>query len=94
MGRKSLSYVGDKCYTGSALHVEGDLSNKGNASVLGDLHVVGNITSATEVSFLPILDDSTRGDAGTAGRVIFNTDDSNLNIDTGVKWILPDGTDA
>jgi hypothetical protein len=40
----------------------------------------------------PVKTDSTRGDAGQAGRVIFNSDDGNLNIDTGTDWILPDGT--
>lgn len=41
---------------------------------------------------LPVLTDATRGAAGTAGRVIFNSDDGNMNIDTGSAWILPDGT--
>lgn len=35
---------------------------------------------------------ATRPAAATAGRTIFNTDDGNLNIDTGSGWILPDGT--
>lgn len=35
---------------------------------------------------------ATRPTPGTPGRVIFNTDDSNLNIDTGSAWILPDGS--
>ena len=30
--------------------------------------------------------------AGTAGRIIFNTDDGQLNIDDGTNWTLPDGT--
>lgn len=41
---------------------------------------------------MAVLADATRGAAGTAGRVIFNTDDGNLNIDNGTNWILPDGT--
>lgn len=41
---------------------------------------------------LPSFADSDRPAAGTAGRVIFNTDDGNLNIDDGTNWILPDGT--
>lgn len=36
--------------------------------------------------------DANRGAAGAAGRVIFNSDDGNLNIDDGTNWILPDGT--
>jgi hypothetical protein len=36
--------------------------------------------------------DATRGAPGTAGRVIFNTTDGQLNIDDGVNWTLPDGT--
>lgn len=36
--------------------------------------------------------DANRGAAGTAGRIIFNTDDGKLNIDNGSNWTLPDGT--
>ena len=38
------------------------------------------------------LADNTRGVAGKPGRVIFNTDDGQLNIDDGTNWTLPDGT--
>lgn len=41
---------------------------------------------------VPSKADATRGAAGTAGRIVFNTDDGNLNIDDGTNWILPDGT--
>jgi hypothetical protein len=41
---------------------------------------------------LHVHTDATRGAAGTAGRVIFNSDDANLNIDDGTNWILPNGT--
>jgi len=34
---------------------------------------------------------ATRGAAGTAGRIIFNSDDGQLNIDTGSDWTLPNG---
>lgn len=44
----------------------------------------------TEMRLVP-LTDATRGSAGTAGRVIYNSDDDNLNIDDGTDWILPDG---
>lgn len=46
-------------------------------------------SSAAEIA---VLDDGTRGAAGTAGRVIYNTTDGNLNIDNGTNWILPNGT--
>jgi hypothetical protein len=36
--------------------------------------------------------DATRPTPGTAGRVIYNTTDSKLNIDNGTTWTLPDGT--
>jgi len=36
--------------------------------------------------------DANRGAAGTAGRIIFNTDDGKLNIDDGTNWTLPDGS--
>jgi hypothetical protein len=41
---------------------------------------------------LPSDTDAARGAAGTAGRVIFNTDDGQLNVDDGTNWTLPDGT--
>lgn len=41
---------------------------------------------------VPVKSDGTRGAAGTAGRVIFNTTDGQLNIDNGTNWTLPDGT--
>jgi len=53
----------------------------------------GNITmSAQKFLTVGVFSDATRGAAGTAGRVIFNTTDANLNIDDGTNWILPDGT--
>jgi len=36
--------------------------------------------------------DAQRPSAGTAGLIIFNTDDGQLNIDDGTNWTLPDGT--
>lgn len=41
---------------------------------------------------VPSFTDGTRGAAGTAARVIFNTTDGQLNIDDGTNWTLPDGT--
>jgi len=41
---------------------------------------------------LPVLGDGDRPGAGTAGRMFFNSDDGQLNIDDGTNWTLPDGT--
>lgn len=41
---------------------------------------------------VPVYSDGTRPAAGVQGRVIYNTTDSKLNIDTGAAWTLPDGT--
>ena len=61
--------------------------------------VLNTSTGTTEARFNEVNDlelkkysDSTRPSPGTAGRVIFNTTDGNLNIDNGTNWILPDGT--
>lgn len=40
----------------------------------------------------PVYTDATRPAAGRAGRVIYNTTDGQLNVDTGAAWTLPDGT--
>jgi hypothetical protein len=39
-----------------------------------------------------VYTDSTRGSAGRAGRIIFNSGDGQLNVDDGTNWTLPDGT--
>lgn len=41
---------------------------------------------------LPVRTDSNRGDPGNTGRVIFNTDDGQINIDNGTDWTLSDGS--
>lgn len=41
---------------------------------------------------VPVRTNANRGAAGTPGRVIFNSDDGQLNIDDGTNWTLPDGT--
>ena len=41
---------------------------------------------------LKVYTDATRPTPGTAGRIIYNSTDGNLNIDNGTNWILPDGT--
>lgn len=53
----------------------------------------GDVTmAATKMLTIGVYADGSRPAAGTAGRVIFNTTDANLNIDDGTNWILPDGT--
>lgn len=42
----------------------------------------------------PSIDESGRPPPGRPGRVLFNSDQGNLNIDTGERWVLPDGTRA
>lgn len=46
------------------------------------------------VNEMPSFSDADRPGAGdvTAGTVIWNTDDSQLNISDGTNWTLPDGT--
>jgi len=51
----------------------------------------GAMTVGTTLG-LGTYNDAGRPAAGTAGRVIFNTDDGQLNIDDGANWTLPDGT--
>jgi hypothetical protein len=41
---------------------------------------------------LPTYTNATRPAPGTAGRLIFNSDDGQINIDDGTNWTLPDGT--
>lgn len=60
-------------------------------------HLIGGPVEKFAVDYagrlmLSVLTDVTRGAASTAGRVIFNSNDGNLNIDDGMDWILPDGT--
>ena len=50
------------------------------------------LTNSAGDPVIPSYSNSTRPTAATAGRLIYNTDDANLNIDTGSGWILPDGT--
>ena len=48
--------------------------------------------SGTVHPLIASFTDANRGAAGTAGRIIFNTDDGQLNVDDGTNWTLPDGT--
>lgn len=41
---------------------------------------------------LPNKSDASRGAASLAGRIIYNTSDGKINIDTGTNWTLADGT--
>ena len=56
------------------------------------LKATATVVELTVPLQLDVLTDSTRGSAGTAGRVFYNSDDGNLNIDNGTNFILPDGT--
>ena len=51
-----------------------------------------NTDNTQGIMHFPVKSDANRPSAGTAGRVIFNSTDGNLNIDDGTNWILPDGT--
>lgn len=65
----------------------------GNNLVAGLVPTTGVSLKATNLPLqVEAYSDATRPASGTAGRVIFNTTDGNLNIDNGTNWILPDGT--
>ena len=53
--------------------------------LMAGLEVGGNLGAT-------VYTDGTRPTAGIAGRIIYNTTDGKLNIDTGAGWTLPDGT--
>ena len=72
--------------TASATFFKADFANG-----LLKLGTPGSSSSKVQAQF-ESYSDAQRPAAGTAGRVIFNTTDSNLNIDDGTNWILPDGT--
>jgi hypothetical protein len=55
------------------------------------LDLDGNLAAAGYMQ-VGVFTDANRGAAGTAGRIIFNSDDGQLNIDDGTNWTLPDGT--
>lgn len=70
-----------------SLYIEALLEVDGTAFFDGDVTM-----AATQMLTIGVYADGSRPAAGTAGRVIFNTTDGNLNIDDGTNWILPDGT--
>jgi len=43
-------------------------------------------------TILELKADATRGAPASTGRIIYNTDDDKINIDTGVDWTLADGS--
>lgn len=63
----------------------------GVSSPAEKLDVGGNVKVGGTL-LLNVYTDATRPAAGTAGRIIFNSTDGNLNIDDGTNWKLPDGT--
>jgi hypothetical protein len=60
-------------------------------SIQNAIKIDGPNESVSELK-LKVYTDATRPAAGTAGRMIYNSTDGNLNIDNGTNWILPDGT--
>lgn len=77
----------------AVLYIEGAPSQSGNffecrdsgGTLLSYIDHRGNIVFQSYT-------DANRPNANQAGRVIFNTDDGNLNICDGANWLLPDGT--
>jgi len=61
------------------------------ATASGDITISSQLTVGSYLTVF-VTNDAGRGAAGTAGRVIFNTTDGQLNIDDGANWTLPDGT--
>ena len=60
-------------------------------SIQNAIKINGPDESVSELK-LKVYTDATRPTPGTAGRIIYNSTDGNLNIDNGTNWILPDGT--
>lgn len=69
------------------------LSNpSGGSGINAALWVTAGRAQFDGIVTLPRNTDANRGAAGEAGRVIFNTDDGQMNIDDGTNWTLPDGS--
>jgi len=68
----------------------GAFTTASNQVVIGNTSVTSTVLRGRLT--IDLFTDATRGAAGTAGRIIFNSTDANLNIDDGTNWILPDGT--
>jgi hypothetical protein len=56
------------------------------------MQIDGSGVNMLDYTILYNRTDANRGAAGTAGRMIFNTDDGQINIDDGTNWTLSDGT--
>jgi hypothetical protein len=53
------------------------------------IYADGGLSLATGAMLqIGIFSDATRGAPGTPGRLIFNTDDNQLNLDDGTNWML------
>lgn len=67
----------------------------GTVSAVNLKLIRGNTTIVTidgSTIRIPSGTDASRGSAGNAGRMFFNTDDGQINISDGTNWTLPDGT--
>lgn len=55
-----------------------------------------NYRSNVIIEYPPLFNDTGRPECSDSltGRIIFNTDDENLNICNGLTWILPDGLET
>lgn len=99
LGGSKAEVGGSKTNSGMERGGSGELilySNAGNTALTlttSTAAFVGDVTLAAQKTLLlGVFSDANRPAAGTAGRVIFNTTDGNLNIDNGTNWTLPDGT--
>jgi len=77
---------GSRATASNSIQIGSGTNSAASTMSIGDRDYIGNAVRFNAYT------DATRGSAGTAGRVIFNSDDGNLNIDDGTNWILPDGT--
>ena len=78
-------------YTASALDASGTLAFSIDSSQAAAF--TGDVSMAAQTTItIGVYTNAQRPAAGTAGRVIFNSDDGQLNIDDGTNWTLPDGT--
>lgn len=103
--RSAIVGINETTATAAMLNVRPNWSGKIGVAVRADAAQTANLiecknSSGTRLSgfgpngalLLPVFTDATRPTAGVAGRVIFNSDDGKINIDTGSQWTLPDGT--
>ena len=56
-------------------------------------HLTGfGVLESDGMLHVPVIAQASRPASGVPGRLFFNSDDGNLNLDTGSGWILPDGS--